>query len=76
MVIVLRERDKQRLSCVDWQERRESVNEWWTDILRGVKRGRLRSDTSWDYSVVVVAETRLSRIAKTYQEGKEGHMNV
>ena len=61
---------------MDWQERREGVNEWWTDILRAVKRGRPRRDTLWDYSVVVVTETRSSRIAKTYQEGREQHMNV
>ena len=47
------------------------------DILRAVKRGRLKSDTSWDYSVVVVAETGSSRITETYQEGNEWHiMNV
>jgi len=46
------------------------------DILIVVKRRRPTSDTSWDYSVVVVAETRSSRIVKTYQEGKERHMNV
>ena len=32
-VIILREEGKQKLSCVDWQERCEGVNEWWTDIL-------------------------------------------
>ena len=45
-------------------------------FLEQSKRGRPRGDTSWGYSVVVVTWTRSSRITKTYQEGKERHMNV
>ena len=50
--------------------------QWVVDIPSSVIGERPRIDTSWDYNVVVVAETRSSRIAKTYQEGKERHMNV
>ena len=46
------------------------------DIPSSVNWGRPRSDTPWDNSVVLVAYTRSSRIAKTFQVEKERHTNV